>query len=166
MGTRAGHQTCALGHVLLGEWKTWSGWWWGGCSSQALSASQARSFTELSGQVKTELRDSPGTPPVKTPPLHAGAVASVPDRGAKIPHSSRPRKPKPPKLKQYYINSKFNKNFKNGPHQKAESLKNALVTFCEKVELKTQIPPGMTAPACALLSNQSREMKARSTVLY
>ena len=38
--------------------------------------------------------DFPGGPVVKTSPSNAGGVGSIPGRGAKIPHASRPKKPK------------------------------------------------------------------------
>ena len=55
--------------------------------------------------------DFPGSPVVKTLPSNAGGVGSIPGWGAKMPHSSWPKK-----KKKYYCN-KFNKDFKNGPHQ-------------------------------------------------
>ena len=60
-------------------------------------------------------RDFPGGPVVKTSPSSAGGVGSIPDRGAKIPHAPRPKNQNR-KQKQYC--NKFNKDFKNGPHQK------------------------------------------------
>ena len=52
---------------------------------------------------------------LRLPPALAGGAGSIPGRGAKIPHASR-LKNQNRKLKQYC--SKFNKDFKNGPHQK------------------------------------------------
>ena len=49
-----------------------------------------------------------------TPPSNAGAVGSIPGQGTKIPHASQPKKQNI-KRKQYC--NKFNKDFKNGPHQ-------------------------------------------------
>ena len=59
--------------------------------------------------------DFPGGPVVKTLPSNAGVAGSIPGRGAKIPHASRPKNQNT-KQKQYC--NKFNKDFKNGPHQK------------------------------------------------
>ena len=61
-------------------------------------------------------RDFPGGPVVKTLPSNAGGAGSIPGLGAKIPHASRPKKPKNIKEKQYC--NKFNEDFKNGPCQK------------------------------------------------
>ena len=36
-------------------------------------------------------RDFPGGPVVKTSPSNAGGAGSIPGRGAKIPHASRPK---------------------------------------------------------------------------
>ena len=60
-------------------------------------------------------RDFPGSPVVKTSPSNAEGVGSIPDQGAKIPHASGPKN-QITKQKQYF--NKFNKDFKNGPHQK------------------------------------------------
>ena len=46
---------------------------------------------------------------------NAGGTGSIPGQGAKIPHASGPKNQNI-KQKQYY--NKFNKDFKNGPHQK------------------------------------------------
>ena len=59
--------------------------------------------------------DFPDGPVVKTSPSNAGGVGSIPGRGAKIPHTSGPKNQNR-KQKQYC--TKFNKDFKNGPHQK------------------------------------------------
>ena len=130
VGTSEGHRTCALTHVLLGEQKMWSGWWWGGRSLQVLSALQARSFVELSGRVKIELSSFPGAP---------GSGLHLHMQGLQLqsligePTLLQVEKTKTKKMERYYINNKFNKNFKNGPHQKAESLKNAPVTYEKKL---------------------------------
>ena len=50
---------------------------------------------------------------VKTSPSSAGGEGSIPGQGAKIPHASRPKN-----VKQKQYCNKFNKAFKNGPHQK------------------------------------------------
>ena len=60
-------------------------------------------------------RDFPGGPVVKTSPSNAGGVGSNPGQGAEIPHASQTKKTKT-NQKQYC--NKFNKDFKNGPHQK------------------------------------------------
>ena len=84
---------CSCPHAL-GEWRT------GQAGSRAGAApKRARMFAELSGRVKPELKDFSGIPGVRAPPPHAGAAGSTPDHGAKIPHSSKPRKPKPQKWK-------------------------------------------------------------------
>ena len=38
--------------------------------------------------------DFPGGPVVETSPSNAGGVGSIPGWGTKIPHASRPKKPK------------------------------------------------------------------------
>ena len=60
-------------------------------------------------------RDFPGSPVVKTSPSNAGGAGSIPGWGAKIPHASRPKNQN--KKQKQHLN-KFNKDFKNGPHQK------------------------------------------------
>ena len=52
---------------------------------------------------------------VRTLPSNVGGAGSIPDPGAKIPHASW-QKNQNIKHKQYC--NKFNKDFKNGPHQK------------------------------------------------
>ena len=59
--------------------------------------------------------DFPGGPVVKTSPSSAGGAGSIPGQGAKIPHASQPGNQK---VKQKQYCNKFNKDFKNGPHQK------------------------------------------------
>ena len=61
--------------------------------------------------------DFPGGPVVKTSPSNAGGAGSIPGWGAKIPHVSGPKKPKQ-NIKQKQYCNQFNKDFKNGPHQK------------------------------------------------
>ena len=56
--------------------------------------------------------DFPGDPVVKTLPSNAGGAGSIP---GKIPHASWPKNQNT-KEKRYC--NKFNKDFKNGPHQK------------------------------------------------
>ena len=52
---------------------------------------------------------------VKTLPSNAGGAGSIPGQGAKIPHALGPKKQN---IKQKQYCNKFNKDFKNGPHQK------------------------------------------------
>ena len=52
---------------------------------------------------------------VKILPSNAGGVGLIPGRGAKIPHASWPKNQN---IKQKQYCNKFNKEFKNGPHQK------------------------------------------------
>ena len=60
--------------------------------------------------------DFPGGPVVKSSPSNAGGAGSIPGQGAKIPHASWPKSQNIKKQKQYC--NKFNKDLKNGPHQK------------------------------------------------
>ena len=63
---------------------------------------------------------------VKTSPSNAGGSGSIPGRGAKILHASGPKNQN---IKQKHYCNKFNKDFKNGPHQKIlkkKSLQNEL----------------------------------------
>ena len=52
---------------------------------------------------------------VKTSPSNAGGAGSIPCGGAKIPHALGPKNQN---IKQKQYCKKFNKDFKNGPHQK------------------------------------------------
>ena len=52
---------------------------------------------------------------LKTSPSNAGNEGLIPGWGAKIPHASGPKNQN--KRQKQYCN-KFNKDFKNGPHQK------------------------------------------------
>ena len=61
------------------------------------------------------MEDFPGGPVVKTSPSNAGGVGLIPGRGAKIPHASWPKNRN---IKQKQYCNKFNKDLKNGPHQK------------------------------------------------
>ena len=76
--------------------------------------------TTVTFPVKKNLfRDLPGGPMIKTSPSNAGHMGQIPGWEAKIPHDSWPKiKTKP---KQYC--SKFNKDLKNGPHQKKNTFK-------------------------------------------
>ena len=62
--------------------------------------------------------DSPGGPVVKTSPSNAGGAGSIP--GRLIPHDSWP---KSQNIEQKQYCNKFNKDFKNAPHQKKKNLK-------------------------------------------
>ena len=68
---------------------------------------------------------------VKTSPSSAGGAGSIPGQGAKIPHASRPKNQT---IKQKQYCNEFNKDFKNGPHQKKKNLK------------KKKIPPRVHVP--------------------
>ena len=52
---------------------------------------------------------------VKTLPSNAGGVGSIPGQGIKISHASCPKNQS---IKQKQDCYKFNKDFKNNPHQK------------------------------------------------
>ena len=54
---------------------------------------------------------------VKASPSNAGSAGSVPSQETTIPHASWPKKSKHKKQKQYC--NKFNKEFKNGLHEKS-----------------------------------------------
>ena len=56
---------------------------------------------------------------VKTLPSNAEGVGSIRGRGAKIPHASQPENQN---IKQKRYCNKFNKDFKNGPHQKNKKI--------------------------------------------
>ena len=60
-------------------------------------------------------RDFPGGPVVNTSPSNAGDAGLIPGQEAKNPHASQPRNQN---IKQKQYCNKFNKDFKNGPHQK------------------------------------------------
>ena len=63
---------------------------------------------------------------VKTSPSNAWGVGSITGRGAKILHALRP---KSQNIKQKQYCNKFNKDFKNGPHQKNfKKIKNKIVS--------------------------------------
>ena len=59
--------------------------------------------------------DFPEGPVVKSSPSNAGGASSIPGRGAKIPHASRPKNQN---IKQRQYCNKFSEDLKNGPHQK------------------------------------------------
>ena len=60
-------------------------------------------------------RAFPGGPELKTLPSNTGGAGSILGQETKIPHTLWP-KSQNIKQKQYY--NKFNKDFKNDPHQK------------------------------------------------
>ena len=62
----------------------------------------------------------PGGAVVESLPANAGDTGSIPGWGVKIPHASWPKNQN---IKQKQYCDKFNKNFKNGPHQKKKILK-------------------------------------------
>ena len=64
--------------------------------------------------------DFPGSPVVKTSPSNVGGAGLIAGRGAKIPHASRPKNQN---VKQKQCCNKFNKDLKNGPHQKKKIFK-------------------------------------------
>ena len=72
---------------------------------------------------------------VKTSPSNAGGAGSIPGRGAKIPHASRPKKQN---IKQKQYCNKFNKDFKKMVHIKKNLKKNSLLLEFEitKEEIK------------------------------
>ena len=70
-----------------------------------------------------------GSPLVETSSSNAGGLGSIPGQGVKIPHSSWPKKQN---IKQKQYCNKFNKDFKNNPHQKKK--KKDKVTLKKKVK--------------------------------
>ena len=58
---------------------------------------------------ENKVRDFPGGPVVKTSAFNAGGAGSIPGRGAKFPHASRP---KHQNIKQKQYCNKFNKDLK------------------------------------------------------
>ena len=74
--------------------------------------------------LKAPLGYSPGDPMVKTSPSNAGSVDSIPGRGSKTPHDLE-AKNQNIQRKQYC--NKFNKDFKNGLHQKSLKKRNWLL---------------------------------------
>ena len=59
--------------------------------------------------------DFPFGPVAGTLPSSAGGVGLIPNQGGKISHASWPKNQN---IKQKQYCSKFNEDFKNGPHQK------------------------------------------------
>ena len=62
-----------------------------------------------------QIWDFPSSPVDKTLPSSAGGMGLMPGQGFKIPHASRPKERN---IKQKQCCNKFNKDFKNGSHQK------------------------------------------------
>ena len=62
-----------------------------------------------------EQRDFPCGPVVETLPFNVGSAGLIPDWGAKILYASWPKNQN---IKQKQYCNKFNKNFKDDPHQK------------------------------------------------
>ena len=85
---------------------------------------------------------------VTTSPSSAGGAGSIPGQGAKTPHDLQPRNQNI-KWKQYC--SKFNKDFKNGPHPK-KSFRKEIVLFCylkkrnEFPTIQDTLHPGLSFP--------------------
>ena len=77
--------------------------------------------------IKYRLGDFPGSPVVKTLPSNAEGAGLIPGRGAKVPHASRPRNQN---IEQKQYRNEFNKDFKNGPHQKKKKEKSRLIYAC------------------------------------
>ena len=69
----------------------------------------------FSSQLLTRHSDFPSHLVLKTSPYNAEGVGLIPSWGARILPTSRAKNPENLKQKQYY--NKFNKDFKNGPHQ-------------------------------------------------
>ena len=65
---------------------------------------------------KVQNRDFPGGPVGKTLPSSVGGMGSILGWGAKIPHTPLPNRSKYKQQKQHC--KKFNKGFKDGPHQR------------------------------------------------
>ena len=55
---------------------------------------------------------------IKSSPCNAGGAGLIPGQGAKIPHALWPKNQN---INQKQYCNKFNKDFKNGPHQKKKS---------------------------------------------
>ena len=76
---------------------------------------------------------------VKTSPSNAGGTGSTPGRGAKIPQASQPKNQN---IKQKQYCNRFNKDFKNGPHQKKKKIlkkkkrNEALIHTATQINLK------------------------------
>ena len=71
--------------------------------------------------LKRKPRDLSSGPVVKTTPLTAGGVGSIPGQGTKVPHSSRPKNPVKQK-QQYNKCNKDLKKIKRSSHQKKKEI--------------------------------------------
>ena len=71
-------------------------------------------------------RHFPGGPVVEPLSSNAGGAGSIPGQGAKIPHALWPKNQN---IKQKQYCNKFNKDFKNGPHQKKKKKKLKIFDF-------------------------------------
>ena len=71
--------------------------------------------------------DFAGQPVIKISPSSLGGASLIPCQGARILHASQPHKPthkqKPEHKQQKQHCNKFNKDFKDGPHQTKQSKK-------------------------------------------
>jgi len=74
----------------------------------------------------------PGGPMVGTSPFSARALGSIPGLRTKIPHASWPNPPAHQNIKQKQYCNKFNKDFKNGPHQKEKKKRKKLSRYGRK----------------------------------
>ena len=73
---------------------------------------------------------------VKTSPSNAGGVGSIPGQGAKITHASQPKNQN---IKQKQYGNKFNKDFKNGPHQKKKKSLSYKATWKASLSLQSTL---------------------------
>ena len=67
-----------------------------------------------------------------------GGTGLIPGRGAKIPHASLPKNQN---IKQKQYCNKFNKDFKNGPHQKKNLKKKSEHNWIKIFSLNCPFPP-------------------------
>ena len=70
---------------------------------------------------------------VKTLTSNLGVAGLIPGERAKIPHALQP---KYQNIKQKQYCNKFNKDFKNGPHQKKKNLKKKNNSSCSECYIK------------------------------
>ena len=78
-----------------------------------MCASRKRQQSQLG--LKNVDWDFPGGPAIKTSPSNVGSVGSIPGRGSKTPHASRPKNWN---MNQKQYCNRFSKDFKNGPREK------------------------------------------------
>ena len=74
-----------------------------------------RNWEQCECPLRSDCRDFPGGPVVKTSPSDAGGEGLIPGRGAEIPHASWPKNQN---IKQKQCGNKFNKDFKKMVHIK------------------------------------------------